>query len=106
MSFANLPHSSTFVSSMLAAKWCAPDFNCIKINTDASLDTQHGVIGFGIVIRDHLGAILASNAQRIIAGFSVQIVKTLGILRGLKFARDSSLLPAVLKSDAMSVVCY
>ncbi|KAL5826763.1 hypothetical protein ACOSQ3_018604 [Xanthoceras sorbifolium] len=88
----------------IAARWSALTAGNFKINIDASLNIQEGIIGLGIIIRDSAGVVLASSAQRIASPFPPPLAEALGILRGLIFAKESGLLPTALESDALAIV--
>ncbi|KAK3194307.1 hypothetical protein Dsin_025617 [Dipteronia sinensis] len=75
-----------------------------KINTDAAINECYKVIGVGVIIRNYRGEVYASFTQRILACFSPPVAEATAILRGLRFAIDSGLLPVVLESDAKWVV--
>ncbi|KAK2653644.1 hypothetical protein Ddye_013500 [Dipteronia dyeriana] len=47
---------------------------------------------------------LASSDQRIEACYSLQITKTVAILRGIELVRDLGMVPTVVESDALGVV--
>ncbi|KAK3229054.1 hypothetical protein Dsin_000935 [Dipteronia sinensis] len=74
------------------------------MNIDAALDAESGRVGVGIIIRNHLGEVMASSAQSVDAGYSPQVAEALAIFRGLIFARDSGLLPCSVESDAQVIV--
>ncbi|KAK2649367.1 hypothetical protein Ddye_016856 [Dipteronia dyeriana] len=63
-------------------KWRPPVDGFYKINTDAALVRGKTVVGVGAVIRNHLGQVMASTAQRL----------------------KVSLVPSVIESDALGVV--
>ncbi|KAL5844924.1 hypothetical protein ACOSQ4_010882 [Xanthoceras sorbifolium] len=99
------PIAPPYHSALLGvACWIAPPGDKLKINTDASLNLYDGVIGLGIVIRVSKDVVLASSVQWIASPFSTPLVEAFGMLRGLIFARDLGLLPAVLELDALVVV--
>ncbi|KAL5806345.1 hypothetical protein ACOSQ4_029078 [Xanthoceras sorbifolium] len=100
----NLPATVAPSLHIFAARWTAPAIDCWKINTDASVFTNRGRIGFGIVIRNFSGAVMASSAQQMEGCFSIAIAEALGVLRRLQFACDSGLLPAILETDSQVVV--
>ncbi|KAL5834449.1 hypothetical protein ACOSQ4_013946 [Xanthoceras sorbifolium] len=68
------------------------------------IEVEKGWTGFGIVIRNHWGEVLTSSAQRVESAFSALIAEAFGVLRGLVFARDSGLLPAIVESDVLGFV--
>ncbi|KAL5773398.1 hypothetical protein ACOSQ2_013322 [Xanthoceras sorbifolium] len=79
-------NSTPTVASYLhasAVRWSAPADNCWKINTDASICSAQGKIGFCILIHKHSGAVMASSPQYMEGSFSVAIAEALGVLRGL-----------------------
>ncbi|KAK2656308.1 hypothetical protein Ddye_009360 [Dipteronia dyeriana] len=75
-----------------------------RINTDATIQDSNQLIGVGEIVRDSGGQVLASSVQRFSTCFSPHVAEATTILRGLLFAVDSGLLPAVLESDARWVV--
>ncbi|KAL5759548.1 hypothetical protein ACOSQ2_018386 [Xanthoceras sorbifolium] len=64
-------------------RWSAPYRNLNKINTDAGMDLNKSLVGLGIIIRDHSSAVLAASAQKLVAGYSVDIAEALAVLRVL-----------------------
>ncbi|KAK2642149.1 hypothetical protein Ddye_023912 [Dipteronia dyeriana] len=75
-----------------------------KVNTDAAIKGGQSRVGVGIVVRNHSGLMMGSSSQNIVAFFSPQVAEAMAILRGIRFAVDSGLLPAVVESDAKAVV--
>ncbi|KAL5808335.1 hypothetical protein ACOSQ3_029026 [Xanthoceras sorbifolium] len=68
------------------------------------MDFNKSVVGLGIIIRDHSGSVLAANAYRLAAGFSVMVAEALVVLKGLQFALDSGLLLAILETGSLAVI--
>ncbi|KAK2656122.1 hypothetical protein Ddye_009174 [Dipteronia dyeriana] len=67
-------------------KWVPPPPGGFKVNTDAALDAQEGCIGVGIIIRNEVGDVMASSAQKVLGGFSVPVAEVVAILKGMQFA--------------------
>ncbi|KAL5812469.1 hypothetical protein ACOSQ3_027419 [Xanthoceras sorbifolium] len=44
----------------LPVKWQPPGEGLVKINTDVALDVVNQLVGFGEMIRNHLGQVLGS----------------------------------------------
>ena len=82
--------------------WIPPDPGCYKINCDAAINVAERLVGFGIVIRNSEGLVMASSSQKLEATFSPQVGEVESIHRGL--ARDSGLVPCRIDSDAEVVV--
>ncbi|KAK2638091.1 hypothetical protein Ddye_025886 [Dipteronia dyeriana] len=63
-----------------------------------------GRVGYGIAIRNHVGAVLASSTQVAGAFFSPMVAEAMAILTGLEFAQESGLFPCMVESNAQIVV--
>ncbi|KAK3222944.1 hypothetical protein Dsin_009969 [Dipteronia sinensis] len=84
--------------------WKPPDSGWYKINTNVAINKLGKKIGFGIVIRDATGSVVASSSQSVIATLSPQVAEAEAILRGLHLARGLGLLLVTIESDAAMVV--
>ncbi|KAK2663444.1 hypothetical protein Ddye_002018 [Dipteronia dyeriana] len=56
------------MSRMDAANWRPSEMCRFKVNTDV-LDLVKGKVAIGVIIRDHLGDVLASRSQPFLAHF-------------------------------------
>ncbi|KAK1577678.1 hypothetical protein Q3G72_023755 [Acer saccharum] len=86
------------------AKWERPVEGLFKINTDAAVCSNRNLTGIGIVIRNHEGGVMGCSSQSFTANFSPQVAEATAIFRGILFAVDTGLLPAVVESDAKTIV--
>ncbi|TXG66206.1 hypothetical protein EZV62_007481 [Acer yangbiense] len=84
--------------------WQALQLGAFKINTDAALHSSDKVSGIGVVIQDNDAHVRASLCQNLSAYFQPQIAEALAILKGLFLALNNGFVPAVLESDALTVV--
>ncbi|KAK2661430.1 hypothetical protein Ddye_000004 [Dipteronia dyeriana] len=91
-------------------KWKPPDANLYKINTDATLLDERSIVGVGVgvgvgvVIRDHLGQVMGTAALKLEASYSPKLAEAVAIRRGIEFALEIGLVPAVVESVALGVV--
>ncbi|KAK3227490.1 hypothetical protein Dsin_007352 [Dipteronia sinensis] len=85
-------------------RWQSPQAGVFKINTDAATRVRDGTSGIGVVIRDSHGHVRASLCQNLNANFQPQVAEALAILKGIDLAFENGFLPAVLESDALTVV--
>ncbi|KAK3217805.1 hypothetical protein Dsin_011775 [Dipteronia sinensis] len=92
------------VKLRLSSIWEVLPAGVFKINTDAALNFRNNISGIGVAIRDCNGHVMASLCQHIGTAYQPQIAETLAILRCLKLAVETGLVPAVVESDALSVV--
>ncbi|KAK2662942.1 hypothetical protein Ddye_001516 [Dipteronia dyeriana] len=84
--------------------WCLPMEDQLKMYTDAVVDVHSGRVGFGIIIHNHKGEVMASSTQVVSVGFSSQVAEAMAIFIGLVFAHDAGFLPCLVESDAQVVV--
>ena len=71
---------------MRPRKWQAPLENMVKINIDASIFTDQGEFGIGIVIRDFRGHVLAARLQRYPGDIDAKHAETIAAKEGLLMA--------------------
>ncbi|KAF4369267.1 hypothetical protein F8388_022923 [Cannabis sativa] len=82
--------------------WSPPPLGSFMINTDASLiDGQPGC-GLGVIIRDHLGALVTTATDYIPGCLSVLVAETLAIRLALKLAATRSMQNIFIASDSQS----
>ncbi|KAI9170079.1 hypothetical protein LWI28_022270 [Acer negundo] len=63
--------------------WIPLDLGFYKINYDAAVNGAGSMVGFGVVIRDEKGLVMAASSQAIEASFYPQVAETGAIFRGL-----------------------
>ncbi|KAH7570019.1 hypothetical protein JRO89_XS05G0033100 [Xanthoceras sorbifolium] len=97
--------STAAVQDRAARCWSPPAAGLWKINTDAALDLDRGLVGIGVVVRDHQGLVCGSSAQCIRAHFSPLVAEGTALLRGLLFAVDLGVPLASVESDSAVLVC-
>ncbi|TXG53482.1 hypothetical protein EZV62_022651 [Acer yangbiense] len=85
-------------------RWSKPDIGSFKINTDAAIKVANNQVGVGAIIRDSGGKVMVAAVQRMDACYDPSVAEAVAILFGLRVAVGRGLLPAVLESDAQSVV--
>ncbi|KAL5772405.1 hypothetical protein ACOSQ2_012329 [Xanthoceras sorbifolium] len=73
-------------ASILLAKpvsWSLPPVDTYKLNTDASLKTQLGLIDLGAIVRDSTASVLLSWAQKLSQEVDVDFAEALALKLGL-----------------------
>jgi hypothetical protein len=84
--------------------WSAPSDGWIKVNWDASLDTQQKVLGISLIARDNLGRVKASMcyAQKYL--LDPTAAEAFGARLGAEFCRRMGFDPIYLEGDTHEVV--
>ena len=75
-----------------------------KVNCAALVDSRRGKIGFGIVIRNCNGDVMASCAQMDMENLSLKSAKLAAIYRSIQFSSDCGLTPCSFETDDACVV--
>ncbi|KAK2639011.1 hypothetical protein Ddye_026806 [Dipteronia dyeriana] len=81
-------------------KWIPPVAGKFKMNTDTAIDSIGGRAGIDIIFRDSEGNVLASCSQKIMVGYTPQVVEAVALLRGLMLAQDVGIWPWEVELDA------
>ncbi|KAK0583053.1 hypothetical protein LWI29_032899 [Acer saccharum] len=75
-----------------------------KANCDIAIDKLNGKIGFGIVIRNFKGEVMASCSQRMLANFSLKSAKLTAVYKSINFSCDCGLSPCSFEVDDANIV--
>ncbi|KAK3226388.1 hypothetical protein Dsin_006250 [Dipteronia sinensis] len=84
--------------------WKAPELGVYKVNCNARVDVGSRRVGFGIVIRDGSGSVMASCSQITDATYNDQVAGLMAIYMGFIFSKDCGLAPPVFESDKVGAV--
>ncbi|XP_061993546.1 uncharacterized protein LOC133711437 [Rosa rugosa] len=83
--------------------WVAPSTGVLKINVDGSFHHNTRSGGFGFVIRDSSGAMLAGGAGPLCGLISSEHAEVLACRNAIRFAIDHGFVPALLETNAQEV---
>ncbi|KAK1552288.1 hypothetical protein Q3G72_013826 [Acer saccharum] len=97
-------NSCSRISGLNSLRWVPPLRDKFLLNSDAAVDGSRRMVGFGLVIRNFEGCVMASSSQSICASYSPMVAEAVAILKGLQLAVDTGLVPVDLVSDAAVVV--
>ncbi|KAK2640801.1 hypothetical protein Ddye_022564 [Dipteronia dyeriana] len=75
-----------------------------KLNTDAAIDADGKLMGFGTVICDSEGMIITTSSQRIVATYPPYVAEAIAMYRGLLLAADIGVFSVEVESDTTTVV--
>ena len=87
----------------ISVKWSPPSAGLCKINVDGAYfqSTRNG--GWGFVIRDHNGVMLAGGASPIRGLLSAEHAELIACHKAVEFAINHGFSPAILETDALEV---
>ena len=86
------------------SSWAPPSKGSLKLNTDAVVKKELGIVGLGRVIRDDKGEVLGAFSRRILGNFEIAMAECLVIHVGLVFALERGLHPQEIESDTLNVI--
>ena len=81
----------------------SPEVN-FKANFDAALFDGINNIGIGVVVRDHLGCVIAALSQQVKSILSVKMAKALAARRAVILAGELSLFNVIFEGDCVRVI--
>jgi len=85
-------------------RWSPPPEVCFKANFDASLFNGTNSVRIKVVVRDHLGCVIATLSQRVNSIHSVDIVEVLAARRAMVLAGELSLFNVIFEGDSLRVI--
>jgi ribonuclease HI len=75
-----------------------------KANWDAGIDKQNGRVGFGVVIRNHCGAMVASKSHFRTGFIDPTTAEAMAALMAVQFCVEMGIQQVILEGDAKNVV--
>ncbi|KAK2635003.1 hypothetical protein Ddye_029795 [Dipteronia dyeriana] len=88
------------VASKPVPRWSPASMGLFKINSDVALR----VSGIEVVIRDWKGRVRVSFCYNLAANLQPQVTEALAILKGIRLASSMGLVPAIVESEALTMV--
>lgn len=86
-------------------RWIPPAFPWYKINMDAAVFPQLGMIGVGVIIRDHEGSLVAAMSKRIPLPLGPLEAEAKAMDEATLFARGVGVGDVIFESDS-STICH
>ncbi|XP_023895856.2 uncharacterized protein LOC112007728 [Quercus suber] len=83
--------------------WVPPVFPWYKVNIDAAVFSQLGMIGVGVIIRDHLGSVVTALSKRLPLPLDPLEEEAKAMDEATIFAWDIGVKDAIFESDSMLV---
>ncbi|XP_075669656.1 uncharacterized protein LOC142639346 [Castanea sativa] len=84
--------------------WRPPDQSWLKLNSDAALFKEHNYSGFGVVIRNNQGEVMAAMATKGPPVSSSEEAETLACRKALEFATDTGFSELIVEGDNVNVM--
>ncbi|XP_073120318.1 uncharacterized protein [Henckelia pumila] len=84
--------------------WLKPPSHSHKCNVDAALFENPPRMGFGCIVRDHLGLVSASIHGVLPGSFSPSTAEALGIREALSWIKDFEFSSVIVESNALVVI--
>jgi ribonuclease HI len=99
-----MPAFITRVGLQVISRWEAPQFGWLKANWDAGYNKAQGCTGFGVVVRDSSGTLIAAKcAYR--QGFLVSsMAEILGALTAVQLCRSMGFMSVHFEGDAQEAI--
>ena len=99
-----LKQSTRRESQTSVQKWSAPPEGSVLINVDVAIFSQSSRMGVGIVIRSHLGLVLATKRRYVDQVVNPKLAKAIAMLCALEFAEEAGFQRIVVASDSATLV--
>ncbi|KAK9988783.1 hypothetical protein SO802_029022 [Lithocarpus litseifolius] len=90
-------------STTMEVKWCPPQPGSYKVNVDGTVFTKRKQVGFGVVIRDSAGEVIAALSQKLARSLGALETETKAMEVGVQFALDIGIRDVTFEGDSLSV---
>ena len=87
-------------------KWGVPPAGWYKLNVDAAVDKENGKVGYGAVIRNSSGQVMAVGVDQGVFSDDVDIAEAEALPFGIRLASETSLSPLMVESDSLRVIQF
>lgn len=84
--------------------WCAPANGWLKINFDGALFKELKAVGVGVVIRNHLGEVMAALSERLPFWVDSNCAEAYAATKAVELARDLGFTDIHLEGDSLCIV--
>ncbi|XP_075640446.1 uncharacterized protein LOC142612215 [Castanea sativa] len=88
------------------SRWTPPNFPWYKTNVDAAVFPHLGMIGVGVIIRDHGGSVVAAMSKRMSLALGPLEAEAKAMDEATMFARDIGAQDVIFESDSIKVVVH
>ena len=85
-------------------RWTPPGPGIFKANYDGAYFAEEEVAGFGVVVRNELGQVMASLAEKLAMPPTVEILEAMAARRAMIFMEELGLCRATFEGDSEIVV--
>jgi ribonuclease HI len=85
-------------------KWSPPPVGSMMMNVDASIFSKSGRMGYGIIIRDHLGSVQAASRGYVNHVDNPELAEALAVRHALNFAAQAGFENIMVASDCLSLI--
>jgi hypothetical protein len=85
-------------------KWSPPPEGVLLINVDAAIFSKSGQAGFGVVVRDHRGMLLAASRGALQHVHAPEVAEALAMRQALVFSRNAGFQKIQVASDCLSLI--
>ncbi|KAL4603074.1 hypothetical protein ACB092_10G099600 [Castanea dentata] len=88
------------------SRWTPPNFPWYKTNVDAAVFPHLGMIGVGVIIRDHGGSVVAAMSKRMSLALGPLEAEAKAMDEATMFARDINGAQDVIFESDSSILCH
>lgn len=85
-------------------RWSSPAPGIYKVNYDGAYFAEEEEAGIGVVVRNELGQVMASLAEKLVMPSTVQVLEAMAARRAMIFMEELGLRRAIFEGDSELVV--
>ena len=102
--FQGRPKTRTVRLQPQPHRWAPPELGIYKANYDGAYFAEEEAAGIGVVVRNDLGQVMASLAEKLAMPPTVEILEAMAARRAMIFMEELRLHRAIFEGDSETVV--
>ncbi|KAK9988203.1 hypothetical protein SO802_028442 [Lithocarpus litseifolius] len=102
--FQHKPVNRSEKSKPQPQRWSPPERGTYKVNYDGAYFPEEEEAGIGIVVRNELGQVMASLAEKLVMPSTVEVLEAMAARRAMIFMEELGLRRAIFEGDSELVV--
>jgi hypothetical protein len=95
---------SRTLETLILDRWNAPFVGWMKVNSDASVDKTKGWLGYGVVVQDACGVVLAAQCRTMMGNLDVSLAEAGAMMMATQLCKRMGYNMVHFESDAQIVV--
>ncbi|KAK9266561.1 hypothetical protein L1049_021494 [Liquidambar formosana] len=102
--YTNALQDHKAINNSMQIKWHPPPIGSFKVSVDGAIFAESRSVGFGAIVRDSAGRVIATTSKHNNGDFQANVVEALGVHFAVQFVRELGLHSVMIEGDNLEVI--